>query len=319
MEYKDYYKTLEVSKTASNADIKKAYRKLAKQYHPDTSKEPNATERFKEINEAYEVLSDTNKRAKYDNLGNSYNSFRNTNNGTSGGFNWSDWYNTTNTTSQQQSSGRKRKTATDYFSTGGSVSDFFENIFGSGTGFNSKTKTTSKATKTKIEKKDFKTDLTISLEEAFNGTKRTLKVDGQRIDVNFKKGIKDGQVQKISGKGYPSSFEGGQAGDLIITLHIEKSNRYELKGNDIYTHADCPLYAAILGGNIKVETFFGKFDLRVPALSQQEKTFKLPGQGFPIYGTDKRGDLYISLNVLLPTSLSDEEKLLFEKLKEIKK
>ena len=316
MEYKDYYKILEVDKNATQDEIKKSYRKLAKKYHPDSNKEKNAENKFKEISEAFSVLSDENKKAKYDSVGNSYSRFK-----TTGGNNsdfWDEWLkkNTTDTYSKTKNTA---KTAKDFFNEGGSMSDFFERVFGStstkGTNFN----TTTKKNKPKLMKgKNFETEITLSLQEAFIGTARILNINDQRIEVKFKAGIENGHIQKISGKGHPST-NGGKNGDLIINVKIAKDNRMKRKGNDLYTKVSCDMYTAILGGNIVATTFFGSFNIKIPPLTQNEKVFKLSKQGMPIYNSNEKGDLYVTLSVVLPQNISDKEKEHFIILNELKK
>jgi len=312
MEFKDYYKTLGVGKTASTDEIKKAYRKLAKKYHPDTSKESDAETRFKEISEAYNVLSDTEKRKKYDNLGSSYSQFK-TKGGNPGDFKWSDWY-------SDVANKPRGQTVGDFFNSGGGVSDFFERIFSStstkGKNFYQQQKARN-ASKT-IKGKNFQTEVEISLEEAFRGTIRILNTNSERIEVKFKPGILDNQVQKISGKGYQGQ-NGGKNGDLIITVKVRPDEKYQRKENDLYMEAECDLYTAILGGRITVKTFFDTFNIVVPANSQHGKKFKLSGQGMPKYNKQERGDLYIILKITLPQNLTDGEKELFTKLREYRK
>jgi len=347
MEFKDYYKTLGVEKTATPDEIKKAYRKLARKYHPDTNKEKNAEEMFKDISEAYEVLGDAEKKKKYDNLGNSYSRFKTTGGRTSD-FQWNDWF-ADNFQKNQGSAGSHSQnfydnwsgnnndfynnkktgggTVGDFFNSGGGVSDFFERIFGAnstktkrGNTQKSKAKTTHINQPTvKPEKgKDYQKEITLSLEDAYNGVKRGFIVNGQRIEVKFKAGIEDGFLQKISERGYPSSDENGKAGDLIIKVKIAEDIKVERKKNDLYTSVDCDLYTAILGGKIKVTTFFGSFNITVPAESQNGKLFKLSEQGMPIYNSTEKGDLYVKLSVVLPTNLSEKEKELFNELSSLR-
>ena len=316
MEYKDYYKILGVSKTATQDEIKKTYRKLAKKYHPDSNKDKSAENKFKEISEAYNVLSDKDKKAKYDNAGNSYTKFRTTS-GNNSDF-WDEWLkkNSTNTSAYTQK--KTNNTARDFFNQGGGMSDFFERVFGStstkGTNFN-----TTKKPKLKHQKgKNIETEITLTLQEAFTGTSKTLNINGEKIDVKFKEGIVDGHSQKISAKGYPS-INGGKNGDLIINVKIANDSKIERKDNDLYTKVNCDLYTAILGGSVVVNTFFGNFSIKIPPVTPNEKLFKLSNQGMPIYNTKEKGDLYVTLSVVLPQSVTDEEKEYFTILKELKK
>ena len=337
MEFKDYYKTLGIEKTATAEEIKKAYRKLARKYHPDTNKEKNAEEKFKDISEAYEVLGDAEKKKKYDNLGSSYSKFKTTGGQTSD-FQWNDWFaenfqkNTKNTSNNQENTqdyydnfvGNNKKTGStvgDFFNSGGGVSDFFERIFGQNpikpknpNSQKNKSKSNNANSQKSEKGKNFQKEVTLSLENAYNGTKRGFVINGKRIEVKFKAGIEDGHLQKISGKGYPSANENGKSGDLIIKVKIAEDAKMERKNNDLYTSVDCDLYTAILGGKVKVSTFFGSFNVTVPAESQNGKLFKLSDQGMPVYNSDEKGDLYVKLHVVLPTNLSEKEKELFNEL-----
>lgn len=314
MEYKDYYKILGVSKTATQDEIKKSYRKLAKKYHPDSNKDKEAENKFKEISEAYNVLVDKDKKAKYDNVGNSYSKFR-----TTGGNNndfWDEWLKT-NTKNTSYTQKKPNNTARDFFNQGGGMSDFFERIFGTtstkGTNFN-----TTKKPKLKPQKgKNIETEIILTLQEAFTGVTKIVNINGERIDVKFKEGIVDGHSQKISTKGYPSS-NGGKNGDLIINVKIANDNKIERKGNDLYTKVNCDLYTAILGGSVVATTFFGSFNMKIPPVTPNEKVFKLSNQGMPIYNTKEKGDLYVTLSVILPQNITDEEKEHFTILKGLK-
>ncbi len=308
MEFKDYYKILGVNKTASDDDIKKAYRKLARQYHPDKNKEPGAETKFKDISEAYNVLGDKEKRNKYDMLGNSYSNFR-TQGGNPNDFKWNNWF---NNMSSKNSYKKTTNTVNDFFNSnnGGSLSDFFEKIFGNSY---RKTKTTQRVTKGK----NFETEVQISLQEAFYGTTRIINTNMERMEIKFKPGIADGQVQKIPGKGYPSN-NGGKNGDMLITIKIEKNNLYERLNDDLYLKVDIDLFTAILGDKITVKTFYGMFNINVPPGTQNNKTLKLTGQGMPKYNSKERGNLYIILNILIPKNLTPKEIDLYKQLKALK-
>lgn len=314
MEYKDYYKILEVDKKATGDQIKKNFRKLAQKYHPD--KNPNdktAENKFKDINEAYEVLGDTDKRKKYDTLGSSYSNFRQSG-GNSSDFNWNDWFSQNR---QADPSGaysqNRRSNINDFFTNNDSGSDFFEKIFGFG---GNKRKTT---TKQPVRGEDVNAKVEITLEEAFKGVAKPLNVNGKNIEVKFKPGIENNQSLKISSKGKPGK-NGASAGDLIITVEIKPHKRVERKGNDLYTTIDIDLYKAVLGGNAKIVTFAGTINLNIPAETQQGKTLMLKGLGMPSYSDNaKKGDLYITLNILMPQQLSEREKELFTELQKIAK
>ena len=311
MNFKDYYKTLGVKKSATQDEIKSAYRKLAQKYHPDKNKDnKEAEEKFKEVSEAYEVLGDKDKRKKYDNLGSSYNNFRNRG-GTSNDFDWAQWY-----SSGQQ---RKRgKTVGDFFNSGGDMSDFFERIFGSTykqdpgySGFSER------QGPSPIKGKDYETELQITLNEAFKGAKRRIKINDQSVEINVKPGTPNGHKLKLSGKGHPGQF-GGKNGDLILTVKVIIPDDIEVDGNNINVNVDVPLLDAVLGGKLDFETISGKFSLNIPELSQQGKIMKLKGQGMPDYSNKStKGDLFVRLNVVLPEKLSAKEKKLYNDLKKL--
>lgn len=310
MEFKDYYKTLGVDKKDDIEKIKSAYRDLAKKYHPDTSKEANAEERFKEISEAYEVLRSPEKRAKYDRLGSSYNNFRNTG-GSGTDFNWQDWFSKQGETRRQG----KKKSFGEIFDSG-DLSDFFKNIFGgvsSGfsqkTGFNYPPK---RGDNVEIE-------VELSIKESYTGVTKLMQVNEDKIEVKFKPGINDGQILKIPDKGSQGKH-GGTKGDLLIKVKITENPRIERKNDDLYVEVTIDLYKAILGGSATITSFGGKLKIEIPPESQPGKTLKLNGQGLPNYNNpEQKGDLYIKLQVKLPTKLNDREKELFKMLQEIRK
>lgn len=315
MEFKDYYSILGVSKNATLEEIKSAYRKLANQYHPDKNKgDKNAEEKFKEINEAYQVLSDPEKRQKYDLLGNNWNRHRSSG-GTSDTFNWEEWF--------EQPKGYKRtsgqdsfKTFRDFFSQGGGLSDFFEKIFGGGfSGFSQ----SQGFTHSPERGEDIHTTVEITLEEAFKGTSRLLSVGDKKVDVKIRPGIADNQVLKLSGLGTPGRY-GGANGDIFVTVKIKPHNKLERKGDDLFVDVWLDLYTMILGGNAKIKTFGGTVKVNIPPQSQNGKVLKLTNQGMPLYNDNsKRGDLYIKLYAKLPENLSQKELELFNELKKLRK
>jgi curved DNA-binding protein len=323
MDFKDYYKILGVDRNASADEIKKAYRKLALKYHPDKTKnDKESEEKFKDISEAYDVLRDPEKRRKYDNLGSSYNRFRQSG-GSSQDFNWSDWF-----SQQKRGAGAKQqyRTMGDFINdSGGGLSDFFEKIFGGGfggggfggaepggfrqqQGFNYPPR----------KGENYETEVELSLEEAYHGASRLLQINSDRLEVKFRAGIADGQLMKISGKGMPGAG-GGRKGDLIIHVRIRPHKRVERRGDDLYVNAEIDLYKMILGGSSAIQSFGGKLKFNIPPESQPGKVLKLSGQGMPHYNNpDKKGDLYIKLGVKLPENLSDEEKELVRKLRDLR-
>lgn len=298
MEYKDYYKILGVSKNASDEEIKKQFRKLANKYHPD--KNPNdksAETKFKEINEAYEVLKDKEKRKKYDNLGQSYNQYRQTGSNPSG-FNWSQWYAPGN-----------RNNATNFngmFSQG-SVSEFFEKIFG---GFSSKTIYDDAFSK---PRQDVEAIIKITLDDAYYGRTKTFVYSNQKIAIRVKPGTKNNQKVKLTGKA------GNQgSGDLIITFKFDEHPYLRRKGDDLETTLNVDLYTAILGNEKLLHIFDETIKIKIPAGCDNNKILILKNKGMPLYDNPNiRGDLYVKLNITLPKNLSKEEIELFKKLKKI--
>lgn len=306
MNFRDYYKVLGVSKTAGTDEIKKAYRQLARKYHPDkNSGDKDAETKFKEISEAYSVLSDPEKRRKYDNLGSSWNNFQQRG-GRHDDFDWSQWTSGAGRQSTGSSFG-------DIFGNKGNFSEFFEKIFSSGfagkQGFQKSPK----------KGKDFETSVDLTLEEAFKGTSRMINLNGEKIEIKFKPGVADGQDMKITGKGYPG-LNGGTNGDLIIKIGIKKHKRVERSGNDLTVEVTIDFFKAMLGGKTKINTFGGMLQLNIPPETQPGKVLKLSGQGMPHYSDNsKRGDLYIRVNVELPKKLTSEEIELIKTLKDIRK
>ncbi|MBF9253594.1 J domain-containing protein [Pontibacter sp. 172403-2] len=300
MDYKDYYKVLGVEKSASQADIKKAYRALAKKYHPDKNKnDKGAEEKFKDISEAYEVLGDEEKRKQYDQLGSNWRQFQN-----AGGGQY-----------QRQPGGYAQGDYGDMFGgAGGGFSDFFEQFFGGGgraAGFGGH------HTGRAAQGQDYQAEMDISLQEAYEGTARLLNVNGQQLRIKTKPGVTDGQTLRINGKGGPSAG-GGASGDLYINIRVHPDPRFERKGDDLYTSLTVDMFTAILGGNAQVNTLSGQLKLKIPAGTQNGKTLRLRGKGMPHYGkTDKHGDLYVKIEVALPTNLTDEEKNLLQQLRDM--
>lgn len=302
MDYKDYYKVLGVEKSASQAEIKKAYRALAKKYHPDKNKgEKGAEEKFKDISEAYEVLGDEEKRKQYDQLGSNWRQFQNT-----GGGQYQ----------RQPGGGYSQGDYGDMFggAGGGGFSDFFEQFFGgSGGAAGFGGQRTGRAP----QGQDYQAEMEISLQEAYDGTARLLNVNGQQLRIKTKPGVTDGQTLRINGKGGPSAG-GGANGDLYINIRVLPVPRFERKGDDLYTALPVDMFTAILGGDAQVHTLSGQLKLKIPAGTQSGKTLRLRGKGMPQYGkADQYGDLYVKIEVALPTNLTDEEKDLLQQLREM--
>ncbi len=290
MEYKDYYKILGVDKKASQDDIKKAYRKLAIKFHPDKNPgDKKAEEKFKEINEANDVLSDVAKRKKYDDLGENWQS-------QGQGF--------PNDFGQQS---RRRQGGQQYYSGEESqFSDFFESVFGSGAGgFGGSTRQ-----KGRIQRQgeDHQAETTITLEEAFNGTSRQVNLANQTLNLKLKPGIADGQILRMKEKG-GAGMNGGPNGDLFITIHVQKHPRFERKGDDLYFDQPLDAYTAILGGKLAVQTIDKVIKINIPEGTDSDKVFRLKEMGMPEYSNPKqRGDSYVRVHIVVPKNLSAQEK-----------
>jgi curved DNA-binding protein len=297
MDFIDYYKILGVSKTASEDDIKKAFRKLARKHHPDLNPDDKeANELFQQINEAYEVLSDPEKRKKYDKYG-------------------KDWqhgaeYEKARQQQQQYTGQGGGFGGFEDFSRGqgfeaGDFSDFFASMFG----------TDQKSRKTtRFKGQDFEAELHLTLQQAFTTHQQTLNINNKKVRITIPAGIENGQRIKLSGYGAPGR-NAGPAGDLYITVSIANDIRYRRKGDDIYIGEDLPLYTAVLGGTAIVDTLSGKLKVNIKPLTQNGSRIRLKGKGFPVYKSEGQfGDLYIKWVIRIPTHLNDEQKALFERL-----
>ena len=293
MEYKDYYKVLGVDKSATIDEIKKAYRKLAVKYHPDKNQGNKvAEEKFKEISEANEVLSNPDKRKKYDELGENWKQYENQG-------------------AQYHSGGGGRQyRSSEEFGEGGDFSDFFESFF-SGGGFNNGGGGRRAASKRKGN--DYQAEVVLSLEEAYSGTTRLLEVNGEKLQMKFK-GVRDGQTLKIKGKG-GQGFNGGERGDIYVTVHLPVHPHFERKEDDLYCDAPVELYTAILGGKAPIRTMKGTINMDIPQETDNGKVFRLKGMGMPKFGKDNEfGDLYAKVKIILPKKLSEKEVELFKQL-----
>lgn len=320
MEYKDYYKILGVDKNASQADIKKAYRKLALKYHPDKTKGDKAAEqKFKEANEANEVLSDPEKRKKYDQLGDQWKYYQQS--GGTGGFDWSRY---ANQGQGGQTFYQYEGDLGDLFGDSG-YSDFFEMLFGQQFG-GSQRRTSHEPGRMKgssrrtvsMRGQDYTSEITITLLEAYSGTTRIFQVDGESIKLKIKPGIPDGNVLKLTGKG-STGPGGGQAGDLLITIRVLKDEVFERRGDDLYADIDVDLYTAILGGKATFKTLKGNVKLDIPKGTENSKVFRLQKMGMPKYNKpNEYGDLYLTVNINLPKNLSSKEINLFKELQKLR-
>jgi curved DNA-binding protein len=308
MDYKDYYNILGVDKSASAAEIKKAYRKLALKYHPDKTKGDKASEeKFKEANEANEVLSDPAKRKKYDELGSNYQNYQQSGNQDQG-FDWSQYANTGGGGQRSQSYSGDFE---DFFG-GSGYSDFFESLFGGGLGGSQKKRRGGSSLQ--VHGQDYQAEMDITLEEAYKGTTRVFKHNTESIKLNIKPGIPEGHVLKIPGKG-GAGRGGGQAGDLLIKINILKHNIFERKGDDLYANFPVDLYTAVLGGKAEFKTLKGVIKINIAKESEFGKTLRLNKLGMPHYGKPNEfGDLYLKLDIQIPKNLSAKEINLFKEL-----
>jgi len=295
MAYIDYYKILGIDKNATEADIKKAYRKLARKYHPDLNPNDKEAERkFKEINEANEVLSNAENRKKYDQYGE----------------NWQHAEEFEKANQQRQYQKSNTQEGFGGFSGGGDFSDFFENMFGGRT--SGRTRTTT------FKGQDYNAELRLDLKEVYTTHKRTLTINGKNIRLTIPAGVENGQVIKISGHG-ADGINGGPKGDLYITFFIDNHSNFKLDKSNLYTTVDLDLYKAILGGEYVIDTFDGKVKLKIPPGTQNGTKVKLKGKGFPVYKKEGLfGDLYITYQIIIPTDLTDKEKELFAALSKLR-
>jgi len=315
MEYKDYYQILGVKKDASDKEIKKAFRRLARQYHPDVNpNDPKAEERFKEINEAHEVLSDAEKRQKYDQLGADWQRWQRMG-GQPSDFDWSRW-------ATGQPGGRVHvrygtpEDMEDLFGSGSPFSDFFSQIFG-GTGGSPG----SGGLRYQVRPQrgqDVEQPVDITLQEAYQGTTRLLQMDGRRLEVKIPAGARTGMRVRMGGHG-GGSMVGGPAGDLYLRVNVLPDPRFERKGDDLHTTVSTDLYTMVLGGEVQVPTFTGEVALTIPAGTQNGRTFRLRGKGMPhLQQPDQHGDLYARIETRLPARLSSRQRELFEELRRLK-
>ncbi|PYF72940.1 DnaJ C-terminal domain-containing protein [Pedobacter nutrimenti] len=301
MAFIDYYKILGIDKTASQDDIKKAYRKLARKYHPDLNpNDKEANKQFQQINEANEALSDPQKRKKYDEYGENWKHAEEYEQAKQSRAN------------QQHAQGAGNPFGNSAYSESanfgeGDFSDFFESMFGAAGG-------RSQRGNTKFKGQDYQAELHLSLRDAYNTHKQTLTVNGKNIRITIPAGIANGQVISLKGHGAPG-VNGGPNGDLYITFNISDDPSFKRLNDDLYTTAELDLYTAVLGGETTVETFNGKVKLKVAAATQNGTKVRLKGKGFPVYKKEGEfGNLFVTYTVKIPDQLSEKQRELFKEL-----
>jgi curved DNA-binding protein len=304
MEFIDYYKVLGIDKKASEADIKKAYRKLARKYHPDLNpNDKKAEQKFKEINEANEVLSHAENRKKYDTYGKDWKHAEEFEKAKQQGY-----YRQGG--AQRPSQGAsQRQTYSGHFSEE-DFSDFFSSMFGGGRSSGRRPAT--------FRGQDFHADLHLSLRDVYYTHKRTLTVNGKNIRLTIPAGVKDGQTIKIKGYG-GEGVNAGPKGDLHIRFQIDNSTGFKRDGNNLFKTVDLNMYKAVLGGELTISTFEGKAKLKVKEGTQNGTQVKLKGKGFPVYKKEGQfGDLIITYRIKIPENLSSKEKELFNELSKMR-
>lgn len=303
MAFVDYYKVLGLNKDATPDDIKKAYRKLARKYHPDLNPDDEeAKKKFQEINEANEVLTDPEKRKKYDQYGEHWK------------------HGEAYEQAQQHSHRASRATSGNPFEgfdfdysgnyDTGEFSDFFEQMFGSRHGG---------GRQTKFRGNDYHSTLELTLRQVYTTHQQTFTVNGKNIRITIPAGVENGQKIKLSGQG-GEGINGGPNGDLYITFSIKPDTHFRRKGHDLYAVQEIDLYTALLGGETIIDTFAGKIKIKIKPETPNDTKIRLKGKGFPKYRKEGQfGDLYVTLQVRLPSDLSDKEKELFQQLANLKK
>ncbi|MBU2939776.1 J domain-containing protein [Lacinutrix sp. C3R15] len=295
MAFIDYYKVLGIAKTASEKDIKKAYRKLARKYHPDLN--PNdkvAEKKFKEINEANEVLSNAENRKKYDTYGEHWQ----------------------NSEAYEQAKHQQQQQQRTYQGQSGTYSEKdFEDIFGNMFGGQDFSRGQRSA---RFKGQDFNAELQLELKDVYEDHKRTLTVNNKNIRITIPAGVENGQTIKIKGHG-GKGVNGGPNGDLYIQFAIKNHSKFKRDKDNLYTNVDLDLYTAMLGGDLMVDTFNGKVKLTIKPETQNGTKVKLKGKGFPKYKKEGQfGDLYITYQIKTPTKLTDKEKELFTQLQKLR-
>jgi len=305
MDYIDYYQVLGVPRKASSEEIKKAYRKLARKYHPDVNPGDKEAERkFKQANEAHEVLSDPEKRKKYDQYGKDWEQ--------------AEAFEQARQQQQQSRSGEPFGKGGFTYSGEGDFSDFFEQVFGRGDPFSGGQTGFGRGRRRSFKGQDFEAELHLSLTDVLEDRKQVLNVNGNNIRLTIPAGVRDGQTIRIKGQGGPG-FEGGPAGDLLITFRIAEAPGFRREEDDLHTEHQIDLFTALLGGTAEIETLHGKVAMKIPAGTSGGKVLRLKGKGVPVYKkSGVFGDLYVRLAVDIPAHLSEEEKKLIRNWQHIR-
>jgi curved DNA-binding protein len=328
MDFKDYYSTLGVAKTATEKEVKQAFRKLARKYHPDVNPGDKSAEgKFKEINEAYEVLGDPAKRKKYDELGANWRMYEQAGAGAAGGpgFGGGAW----NVNVGGGPGGFRTMTEEemrDLFGNADPFSDFFHTFFGGAEGFAGEAagRRARPRGRGSRQGRDVEHELELGLEDAYHGTMRRLAMttggQARTVDVRIPAGVGDGSRVRVAGEGEPGTG-GAKSGDLFLRIRLAPHPRFDRKGRDLYTTIALPLTTAVLGGEAEVPTLGGKpLRLKVPPTTQNGQMFRLKGHGMPAAGkSHEHGDLYAKVSVELPRSLTPEQRAHFEALQKLDK
>jgi curved DNA-binding protein len=304
MEYKDYYQVLGVSRDASDREIKQAYRRLARQYHPDRNPDDKASEeRFKVINEAHEVLTDPDKRHKYDVLGASWQSWQGMGHNPQD-FDFARWF--------SGAAGQGPRAGSGGLGGSGEFSDFFQSIFGEAQAQPGMRWRQAQARTRRG--RDYQQMVEITLEEAYTGTSRVLEVEGSRLEAKIPPGSKTGLRIRLAGKGGRGQGS-GPPGDLFLDVQVVGHPLFERKGDDLHCQVPVDLYTAILGGDVRVATMKDAVRLKIPPETQAGSSFRLRGQGMPLLrDPEQHGDLLVRIGIVLPRNLSKREKKLYEEL-----
>lgn len=292
MTFIDYYKVLGLDKTATPKDIKNAYRKLARKYHPDVNPDnANAQANFQRVNEANEVLSDAEKRKKYDQYGE----------------NWQHGDEYEKQRQQQTQSGGSGRSQSFGRQSGSDFSDFFESMFGG--------QSSARGRQSKLRGEDYSTEIHLELIDIYKAHKQTLSVNGKNIRITIPAGVENGQTIKVTGHG-GEGVNGGPNGDLYIAFQVANHTNFKRSGNNMFAKVELDICTAVLGGEITTDTLTGKVKLKVKPATQNGTKVNLKGKGFPVYKSEGRfGDLQITYSIKIPVNLTDKQKLLFQELK----